>query len=101
MAIRDSRNAWPFPTIDEASKDGDWTEVSADFAEQMLGAVPPIYIPGGFMLGEEQSYGPRGPIFCAIIRLSGKRHVARMWPLADAKQAYDDACYALRSTANA
>lgn len=91
MAIRDSRGAWPFPTIDEASRAGDWTEISDEHADDMLNALPPIYIPGGFMLGEAQYWANGSEHYTAVILLKDGRHLARHWPYSTRRNACADA----------
>ncbi len=89
MTIIDSRDAWPFPAITDAHKAEStaWVEMSEAHMWDLLGAVPPIYIPGGFMVGEEADWSPeRGAIFTAIIS-SNDRHYGRNLGRQEAKYA--------------
>ena len=47
-------------------------EVSMDELEEMLGIVPPIYVPGGFMVGECLTGDERGNVFAHYAERNGK-----------------------------
>ena len=78
--IIDSRQAWPFPAITEARKTpGAWVEISEAHADQLLEAVPPIYIPGGFMVSEPASHDHDDmPILCAVVKYTGRYYAREM-----------------------
>ena len=94
--ITDSRDAWPLPAITEASKHPNtWVEISEAHTDDLLNAVPPIYIPGGFMVGEPADHDADGcPIYCAVIGLNGRnfarhlRYDERKRALLQAQAAY-------------
>ncbi len=92
----DSRGAWPFPAITNARHDDrlegtcTWVAISEEHANELLEALPPIYIPGGFMVGEEASHTADGePIYCAVFHLGGPDYVAREMPRSEGETAYD------------
>lgn len=96
MALRDSRNAWPFPAVTDASRGGEWTEISEAHADDLLNVLPPVYIPGGFMVGEEVAYDDeRGPLFTAVINVGGRR-LAQNWPARQRRDAFAAASAALQ-----
>ena len=54
-----------------------WREVTAEFAEQALNVLPPIYgVRGGFLVSEPFTHTDRGAIYAGFIALDG-RHFAR------------------------
>ena len=81
-AIIDSLDRWPFPAITEARANGhSWVEISYEHADDLFCAVPPIAIPGGFMVGEPAAHDHDGyPIHCAVVIVGG-RYFARELPI--------------------
>lgn len=79
--IIDNRDSWPHPAIANARQGGTaWVEISAEHADYSLNVLPPIYIPGGFMVSEPADHTPEGdPIYTAIIQI-GSRYFARDVP---------------------
>lgn len=87
--IIDSRHEWPFPAIDEASKQpGAWVQISDEHMWDPLECVPPINIPGGFMVGEESGLAEDWvtPTYTAVITANGY-HYARTLPITDRNRA--------------
>lgn len=79
--IIDSRDKWPFPAISEARKAGagDWVEISEEAATDLLNVLPPIYIPGGFMVSEAADHDARGvAIYCAVVNAHGRYLAAEL-----------------------
>ena len=63
-AIRDEAN-------DPATKP---VEVPMDELEDMLGVVPPIWVPGGFLVGECLTGDARGDVFAHYAERGGKAY---------------------------
>ncbi len=96
-SIIDSIGRWPFPALHEHKSENDWFEISKDHADQLIGAVPPIYIPGGFMVGEAQTIDRRGvSVYTAIIHI-GYRYFARDLPIDQKREARNLAMEAIGS----
>lgn len=50
-----------------------WTEISDERADELLEVLPPIYIPGGFMVGEALDHDERGvPVYRAVVTVNGR-----------------------------
>lgn len=96
MKIIDSRHEWPFPAIHDASAEPDtWVRISDEHADDLLNALPPIYINGGFMVGEPARHDDDGyPVHTAIINV-GDGHLARDYSIQDRQAARFDALQVL------
>lgn len=80
---------WPFTLPeyaavprDTATADQPWVEVSAQHADDLLGAVPPLYFAGGFAVGEAADSDPEtgAARYFAVCKAGDKywgRHVPR------------------------
>ena len=60
--LLDGRTDYGNIAIEAANPDSAPIEVSADEFYDMLGCVPPIYVPGGFLVGEALTHAAGGRI---------------------------------------
>ena len=66
---------WPYPEIGIRWKAGDysWREVSRRIYWDQLECVPPVRMDGGaFMVGEAWTYGERGEIHTAFVKIKSR-----------------------------
>lgn len=77
---------WPHVELSADYKAGAnvWRKVSAEFADEMLNALPPMYVRGvrGFMLGEAFDHNARGEaVHTGIVQFSGQNYARNIaWP---------------------
>lgn len=100
ITVKDSRDAWPFPAVTEASREPNtWVAIREEDADYFLECVPPAgYVRGGFMVGEAARHTAEGyPVYTTILRLRvpGNLIIARDLTRAEANQAYDRVTEAL------
>lgn len=74
--------AWPFPAVTEDRWAGGsaWFETTEQHLMDALCALPPVYFPGGFFMGEPAAHDERGvTIYSAWVRI-GERCFVREFP---------------------
>lgn len=78
MTIEPASDAWAYPDIeaDHKARRYVWREVTEDFADQALDSVPPIFVRGGFLVGEAWSHNANGEPLYAAFATVGERHFA-------------------------
>jgi len=88
VEIIDSRDKWPFPRAVQLRQAGaeDWLEISQAHSDQLLGAVPPIFVPHGFYVGEEADFDRRGPIHALVLTYSGRNFLREVNLRKDARE---------------
>lgn len=74
MALRYRRGRSDYDVICNLANwtDAPIVEVTADEYDDMLGCVPPIYVDGGFLVGETLSGDERGPVYAHYAERDGK-----------------------------
>jgi hypothetical protein len=72
--VTPAASSWPcdqLATLYYANVDT-WVAVSDDFADNMREAVPPVFVPGGFLVGEPFSHNADGrPVRLAVAYVKG------------------------------
>lgn len=95
--VIDNRDSWPFPAITNATDPDQWVEISQEHADDLMNAVPPIFIHGGFMVSEPHSHTLEGvAILCTVVRFNG-RLLAKHLPRTMAAEAHAMAARAVRN----
>ena len=89
---------WAYPAIEQDWHEGrdTWREVSEEFYGEALEVLPPVYVSGGFMVGEPHSHNAAGDEIRALFAEVGGKFYARMCARRDA----NTATLALRHTLN-
>lgn len=72
--IEQAANPWAYQEIEDNWKAGRdvWTEVTEDFYYQALEVLPPIYRPGGFMVGEAYTHTASDAIHAGFVQTCGR-----------------------------
>ena len=66
---------WPIPQLQKLRHDNAdvWVCVPDSFADYMLEVVPPVYVPGGFLVGEPDSHDAQGyPVRLGFAHVNGQ-----------------------------
>ena len=76
---REGGKAWPFPFVTEDYRNLSlvWREISEHDAIELRDCLPPIYVEGGFMVGEAANHEPDGSAVYTGISIIGERYFAR------------------------
>ena len=79
-AIEPAANAWAYPEIEADYKAcrNVWREVSQSFYDENLGVLPPVYVEGGFMVGEPLRHTANGGVVAALFATVQGRYFARV-----------------------
>ena len=80
VTIKPAENDWPYPEMEadwHAASDV-WRQVSEAFYWQNLEVLPPVYVHGGFMVGEPYTYTPTGDSVRALFAEVNGQHYGQM-----------------------
>jgi hypothetical protein len=70
-------NPWPWITHARRTGEAAWFEVTEEFRDEAINALPPIYFSGGFFLGEPAAHTDRGVPVHAAFTKRGRSYFAR------------------------
>ena len=79
-AIKQPRHPWAYEEMEAEYEAGraTWFEVSEGFYYQALNVLPPVYAPGGFLVGEPWNHNRAGQAILAAFVKTGERYFGTM-----------------------